>query len=76
MANILGVGKNVGYVVPYSYSLITYTGAHECLGDVIYMSLFGQPFVVLNSIDAARDLLDKRGSNYSSRPKSVLFEDL
>ena len=47
-----------------------------CLGDVIYTSLFGRPVVVLNSIDAVRDLLDKRGSNYSSRPKSVLYDDL
>lgn len=45
-------------------------------GDVIYASVFGAPVIVLGSIDAARDLLDKKGSNFSSRPRSVTFYEL
>lgn len=32
------------------------------------MNLFGQRVVILGSIQAALDLLDKRGLNYSDRP--------
>jgi cytochrome P450 len=30
--------------------------------------------IVLNSVDAAHELLDKRGANYADRPRFVLFE--
>lgn len=30
--------------------------------------------VILNSLQAANDLLDKRGANYSDRPRFPLFE--
>jgi len=42
--------------------------------DVLYFNILGQPVVVLNSVQAAVDLLDKRGSNYCDRPRFVLFE--
>jgi len=34
---------------------------------IIYIEVFGQPIVVLNSVQAGTDLLDKRSSIYSSR---------
>lgn len=46
----------------------------EYNSDVIYVNILGQPVVVLNSVQAAVDLLDKRGSNYCDRPRFVLFE--
>ena len=36
--------------------------------------MLGRSIIVLNSIEAAHDLLDKRGSNYADRPRFVLFE--
>ncbi|CAA7262652.1 unnamed protein product [Cyclocybe aegerita] len=45
-------------------------------GDVVYLSTFGQPLVILNSLQAARDLLDKRSSIYSDRPRFVLLSEL
>jgi len=30
--------------------------------------------ICLNSVEAANHLLDKRGSNYSDRPRFTLFE--
>ncbi|KAF8968747.1 cytochrome P450 [Flammula alnicola] len=45
-------------------------------GDVVHIRIFGQPIVILNSIQAARDLLDKRSSIYSDRPRFVLFSEL
>ncbi|KAI5824986.1 cytochrome P450 [Schizophyllum commune Tattone D] len=41
--------------------------------DVLYLKMFTQDVVVLNSLEAATDLLDKRGANYCDRPDFVLF---
>ncbi|TDZ27794.1 Cytochrome P450 monooxygenase COX2 [Colletotrichum spinosum] len=42
--------------------------------DVLCFNVLGQYVVVLNSVRAAVDLLDRRGANYSDRPRFVLFE--
>ncbi|KAK2052676.1 hypothetical protein LY76DRAFT_470074, partial [Colletotrichum caudatum] len=42
--------------------------------DVLYFSVLGRDIVVLNSVRAAVDLLDRRGANYCDRPRFVLFE--
>ena len=46
------------------------------VGDVIYFHALGKSIVVLNSVQAATDLLDKRGAIYSDRPRLVLFVDM
>ena len=67
----------MGYVASSSLTVTAYANAYGVHpGDVVYTSLFGQPVVVLSSIDSTRDLLDKRGANYSSRPQSLLYEEL
>lgn len=43
-------------------------------GDVIYLHMLGKPVIVLNSVEAAIDLLDKRSVNYSDRPPFVIPE--
>ncbi|KAF7759803.1 hypothetical protein Agabi119p4_11498 [Agaricus bisporus var. burnettii] len=45
-------------------------------GDVVRLKVFGQVMIVLNTLDAARELLDKRSSLYSDRPRFVLFSEL
>ncbi|EIN09176.1 cytochrome P450 [Punctularia strigosozonata HHB-11173 SS5] len=55
--------------------------AYEQLGkrigsDVIYMTALGSHLLVLNSFEAARDLLDKKGSLYSSRPRLVMIKEM
>lgn len=42
--------------------------------DILSFNVLGQPVIVLNSVQAAIDLLDKRGANYCDRPRFVLFE--
>lgn len=32
--------------------------------------------IILNSIESARELLEKRGANYSDRPRLVLLQEL
>ncbi|ESK82987.1 cytochrome p450 [Moniliophthora roreri MCA 2997] len=43
-------------------------------GDIVYLRLFNQDAVVLNSAKAAADLLDRRGSNYSERLQMPVVE--
>jgi hypothetical protein len=37
-------------------------------GDIISINTMGQTVVVLNSLEIAKDLLEKRGTIYSDRP--------
>ena len=41
-------------------------------GDVVYLSLLGQSVVVLNSVQATSDLLDRRSGIYSDRFRSTV----
>ncbi|RXW21706.1 hypothetical protein EST38_g4157 [Candolleomyces aberdarensis] len=43
-------------------------------GDVLHMNIFGQHFIILNSMEATRDLLEKRGKIYSTRHSLPMFE--
>ena len=42
-------------------------------GDVNYLSVFNKSILILNSFSAARDLLEKKGAIYSSRPTLVML---
>ncbi|RDB18010.1 hypothetical protein Hypma_000693 [Hypsizygus marmoreus] len=43
-------------------------------GEIVHLQVLGRSIVVLNSFQAAVDLLDKRSANYSDRPKLPIFE--
>ena len=60
-------------------SAVTSCTIRQCLtavliGDVIYFTLLGQPMVVIGSVKAAFDLLDKKSANFSGRPISVVTQ--
>ena len=58
-------GKTYGM----SSLLDQFSSSHLCTpGDVIYLNSCGKSTVVLNSEEAAKDLLEKRGAIYSDRP--------
>ncbi|KAJ6533886.1 cytochrome P450 [Mycena vulgaris] len=46
----------------------------ETYGDVMYPQIPGQSIIVLDSLQAAEDLLDKRSAIYSDRPNFPLYE--
>jgi hypothetical protein len=46
------------------------------LGDVVYLNVFGQPFLVLNSHKTTADLLDRRAAIYSDRPHYIVAGDI
>ena len=47
-----------------------------CTGDLIYLETLGKKMVVLNSSAAAFELLDKRSSIYSYRPKFTMANEV
>jgi len=52
----------------YKENLTLKSDLFSMLGSkIIYLEVFGQPIVVLNSAQAGKDLLDKRSSTYSNR---------
>ena len=52
---------------------------HSCpipQGPVAYASVFGKPLIILNSFGVAQDLLQRRGSIYSGRPRLIAFSEM
>uniref|UniRef100_A0A0W0GB88 Cytochrome p450 n=1 Tax=Moniliophthora roreri TaxID=221103 RepID=A0A0W0GB88_MONRR len=45
-------------------------------GDIVYIRLFNQDVIVVNSAKVAGDLLDRRAANYSDRPRMSVIECL
>ncbi|KAK0500240.1 cytochrome P450 [Armillaria luteobubalina] len=59
--------------VPAGYPWVTYARWIATYGDVIYLDTPGNPTVIINSAQAANDLLEKRSRNYSDRPGMTDF---
>ncbi|KAI0753232.1 CyP450 monooxygenase [Daedaleopsis nitida] len=58
--------------VPKSMDGKTFKQLCERFGDVVHLQLLGQHIIVLNSYEAASDILDKRAANYSDKPPSAM----
>lgn len=48
----------------------TFTNWQQEYGDLVYANVLGTPFIVINSLDIAKELLEKRGNIYSGRFES------
>ena len=42
----------------------------------MYLDVAGQPIVVLNSLKPAFELLERRSSNYSDRPRFIMAQEI
>ncbi|KAI0632690.1 cytochrome P450 [Trametes polyzona] len=62
--------------LPMEYQERTFAEWANHYGDVVYAKLFQRPVLVLNSLRAAQDLLEKRSKKYSSRPRLILLAEL
>ncbi|KAJ8474125.1 hypothetical protein ONZ51_g7425 [Trametes cubensis] len=60
------------YDIPQEAPWITYRDLAAKHGDVICVRLLGHPVIVLNSVTAVNDLLEKRSAIYSDRPRSIV----
>ncbi|KAF4588313.1 hypothetical protein EYR38_010280 [Pleurotus pulmonarius] len=43
-------------------------------GDVVYVHCLGQPYIILDSAEAASELLEKRSAIFSSRPNTMVYK--
>ncbi|KAH9888090.1 CyP450 monooxygenase [Cubamyces lactineus] len=60
------------YDIPQTAPWVTYRDLKATYGDVICVRLLGHPVIVLNSLTAVNELLEKRSAIYSDRPVSVV----
>ena len=45
-----------------------------CVGDITHFKVLGQHIIVLNTLNADQELLDKRSAIYSDRPPFIMSE--
>jgi hypothetical protein len=46
------------------------------LGDIVYAEALGKPMVILNTLEATNDLLEKRAGNFTNRPNLVVVGEM
>ncbi|EIN03788.1 cytochrome P450 [Punctularia strigosozonata HHB-11173 SS5] len=68
LGNILQWPKEAGWK--------TFAEWRRTYGDIVYCNLAGDPWVVLNSPQAAQDLFEKKGSIYCDRPYMTMSSEL
>ncbi|KAF9805377.1 hypothetical protein IEO21_09064 [Rhodonia placenta] len=54
----------------------TFTKWAHTYGEIVYVHLFNKTFVFLNSLRATQDLMVKKGTIYSDRPRFVMWDDV
>ncbi|KAH9008693.1 cytochrome P450 [Lactarius deliciosus] len=65
------------FSMPSREEWVTYKKwSDKCGSDVTHVDVMGSHIVILNSIQSANELLNKRSSIYSDRPKKVVMRDL
>ncbi|KAF8513884.1 cytochrome P450 [Gautieria morchelliformis] len=64
------------YDAPKKHEWKTYTDWAKQYGDLVYIKVFRQPIVIINSLDTAQDLFEKRSSVYSDRFEFPMINDL
>ncbi|KAJ7146609.1 hypothetical protein C8R44DRAFT_599699 [Mycena epipterygia] len=60
--------------MPSSESALVFHEWAKTYGDVIHLQVLGRSIIILDTYQAAVNLLDKRGLNYSDRPNFTLYE--
>lgn len=46
------------------------------IGEISYLSVFGQPMIILNSLEAINEIFLKRSAIHSDRPKSIIAGEM
>ncbi|THU75212.1 hypothetical protein K435DRAFT_599183, partial [Dendrothele bispora CBS 962.96] len=60
------------FQMPQQHEYLTFTSWKQRWGDYFYLKAFNFDFLVLNSYAIAKELLEKRASNFSDRPRFVV----
>ena len=59
--------------VPLKATWLTFADWYKKYGEIILIKMFNKPMVILNSAEAAHELLEKKGANFSGRPPFRFF---
>lgn len=62
--------------LPSERAWLKYTKWKQQYGDMVYLNVFGRPMLILNSLKACTDLLEKRSAIYSDRPRMIMATEL
>lgn len=62
--------------MPRSQYALAWARLGQKYGPLTWLAIPGQNFLILNSMEAARELLDKRGFIYADRPRWVMAGEL
>ncbi|KAJ6605697.1 cytochrome P450 [Mycena sp. CBHHK59/15] len=60
--------------IPTKEPWLTYTDWGRRYGDIVHARVFGQHVILVNSLEAASDLFDKRAHIYSDRPVTPMID--
>lgn len=64
-------------VIPADFSERAYDRwSREYKSDILSFRILNQRIIVINSVQAAQELLNRRGINYSDRPQLALFNEV
>jgi len=69
MAVVHELGENIRYPRDNVWSLVS--ADLPSPGELVYSRLLNQEVIVINSEELAKDLLERRSSNYSDRPQII-----
>lgn len=62
--------------IPLTHQWLKYAEWGKKYGEIIHISVFGQPIVILNAAQPISDLLDRRSAIYSDRPRMTMAGEL
>lgn len=63
-------------MVRFSVVLAEHTTYIHAVGDLVYARIFRTPVLVLNSVKVARELLDRKSSATSGRPRMMFLTEM
>ncbi|KAF9479694.1 cytochrome P450 [Pholiota conissans] len=62
--------------LPYEYPWLTYAQWAKKYGPIFSFKVFGSTTIVINSFKVATELIEKRSTNYSDRPRMIMADEL
>ncbi|KAF8586653.1 cytochrome P450 [Ramaria rubella] len=62
--------------LPTHHQWETFTQWTKDYGDIVYLEVYGNPMVIVNSASVAGDLFEKRSNIYSDRSEYTMMNDL
>lgn len=71
-----GVGRMVRRLVLFPIIMISRKPTSLILGNIVSISVAGQPLVILGSVEVANEMLDKKSAIYSDRPVMEMAGEL